>query len=93
MWTYSKYWSQGGALIGGKGLPPRLMEGVLIKKITDSASVKALKFVHWMAIETGFLCIPTTLVIEGGGAHVCLILRPREWELIWGRIVGAHSRE
>ena len=48
-----------------------------------------------MAIETGFLCIPTTLVSEGGGggAHACLILRPREWELIWGRIVGAHSRE
>ena len=46
-----------------------------------------------MAIETGFLCIPTTLVSEGGGAHACLILRAREWELIWDRIVGAHSRE
>ena len=37
-----------------------------------------------MAIETGFLCIPT-LVSEEGGAHACLILRPREWKLIWGR--------
>ena len=46
-----------------------------------------------MAIETGFLCIPTTLVSEGGEAHAYLILRPREWKLIWGRIVGAHSRE